>query len=66
MRKEQKKEMETAAMTVNWRLSTRRYLWKCTFLTINEINTKNFKEMEIQPFDTIQDKNLDLNVIIQW
>ena len=55
MRKEQK-EMETAAMTVNWRLSTRRYLWKCTFLTINEINTKNFKEMEIQPFDTIQDK----------
>lgn len=65
MRKEQKKEMETAAMTVNWRLSTRRYLWKCTFLTINEINTKNFKEMEIQPFDTIQDKNLDLNVIIQ-
>lgn len=65
MRKEQK-EMETAAMTVNWRLSTRRYLWKCTFLTINEINTKNFKEMEIQPFDTIQDKNLDLNVIIQW
>lgn len=64
MRKEQK-EMETAAMTVNWRLSTRRYLWKCTFLTINEINTKNFKEMEIQPFDTIQDKNLDLNVIIQ-
>lgn len=65
MRKEQK-EMETAAMTVNWRLSTRRYLWKCTFLTINEINTKNFKEMEIQPFDTMQDKNLDLNVIIQW
>lgn len=64
MRKEQK-EMETAAMTVNWRLSTRRYLWKCTFLTINEINTKNFKEMEIQPFDTMQDKNLDLNVIIQ-
>jgi len=64
VRKEQK-EMETAAMTVNWRLSTRRYLWKCTFLTINEINTKNFKEMEIQPFDTIQDKNLDLNVIIQ-
>jgi len=65
VRKEQKKEMETAAMTVNWRLRTRQYLWKCTFLTINEINTKNFKEMEIQPFDTIQDKNLDLNVIIQ-